>query len=143
MQLMQSSYATFHTADAKMFLAGLLSRPASPRDYVIVGRVEKHTVAVALAEYDALSEEVRKAAASNAEYHKGLGAIEQEWPSGNSGKLSRVKAMKDSLSMVDSLILMNERLYIPRCLRGKIHETLHISHQVVVRTTRRIGERAW
>ena len=72
MQLMRYSYTIFHTSGTQMFLSDPLSRPASPRDAVKVGRVERHAVPVVLAEDDALLEEVREAAAGDEDYREVL-----------------------------------------------------------------------
>lgn len=69
-----------------------------------------------------------------------LRAIESVWPSDTSGESGKVKTMEDSLSVVDDLVLMNARLYIPRELRGRVLKKLHTGHQGVVRTTMKARE---
>ena len=143
MQLMRYSYTILHTAGTQMFLAELLSRPASPRDSVKVRRVESHAMAVVLAEGDALLEEVREAAAGDEDYRKVLRAVESGWPGDASGEVRKLKAMRDNLSVVDGLVLMNARLYVPKGLMRRVLERLHTGHQGVVRTIRRARDSVW
>ena len=142
-RLMRYSYTIFHTAGTQMFLADLLSRPASPRDSVQVTRVERQAMAVVLAEDDALLEEMREATAGDEDYRKVLQAVESGWPGDDSGEVRKVRAMGDSLSIVDGLVLMNVRLYIPKELRRKVLEKLYTGHQGVVHTTRRAIDTVW
>ena len=39
--------------------------------------------------------------------------------------MRKVKAMRDSLSVVDGLVLINARLYVPKGLRRRVLERLH------------------
>ena len=99
-----------------------MSRLASPRGSVKVRRVESHAMAVVLAEGDALLEEVREAAAGDEDYRKVLRAVESGWPGDASGEVRKLKAMRDNLSVVDGLVLMNARLYVPKGLMRRVLE---------------------
>ena len=70
-------------------------------------------MAVVLAE----DEEVRGAAAGDEDYHEVLQAVESRWPGDASNEMRKVKPMRDSLSVLDGLALMNVRLYIPKGMR--------------------------
>ena len=53
-----------------------------------------------------------------------------------SGELKKVRAMRDSLTVANGLVLINARLYVLRKLRQAALRRLHTDHQGIVRMTR-------
>lgn len=143
MRLMRYRYDIFHTPGSQMYLADLLSRPASPKESVKVGRVERHVMEILQAEGDGLVEEIRARGQEDPDYMSVVKAVEGGWPSEVSGELRALKSNREALSVVGGLVMMNARLYVPRVLREEMLERLHRGHQGGVKTYRRSQEAVW
>ena len=143
MRLMRYDYCIFHTPGVDMYLADMLSRPPAPAELVKVGRVERHVQAIILAEDDKLIEEVRSRSREDDDYTTIVRALRGEWPEVLSTEVTKVKGNASSLSMIDGLILMNSRIYIPKAMRREVLQKLHSGHQGRVKTYRRSRDSVW
>lgn len=143
MRLMRYDYRIFHTPGIEMFLADMLSRPPSPAELVKIGRVERHVRAVILAEDDELLKEVRRRSREDDDYTTILQALRGDWPEILSTEVTKVKGNASSLSLIDGLIMMNSRIYIPRAMRKELLRKLHSGHQGIVKTYRRSRDSVW
>lgn len=143
MRLMRYDYTIFHTPGTGMFIADLLSRPPTVRDMVKIQRVESHAEIYINSITDVSIEEVRKTAEKDRDYQDIVRGIEGEWPRTPSPEVKKVRTNADSLSIVDGLVLMNSRIYIPLGMRRKMLLRLHSGHQGIVKTTRRSRDTVW
>jgi transposase InsO family protein len=143
MRLMRYSYEIFHTPGSKMFIADLLSRPPSAHEETKVYRVEMHAKAIIYAVEDGLLEQIKQASEEDEDYQVVLGAMTEGWPSRPSAEVRKVQANAISLTVVDGMIMMNSRIYIPKAMRSDMLRRLHAGHQGMVRTDRRSKDSVW
>lgn len=143
MRLMRYQYRIFHTPGEGMFVADLLSRPPDMKERVKIQRVERHARTYIQAISDVNLEVVRKAGETDADYRDIVRGIGGDWPERLSAEGRRVRANVDNLSIVEGLVMLNSRIYIPLSLRAGILTKLHSGHQGIVKTTRRARESVW
>ena len=142
-RMMRYRYNIFHTPGDKMFLADLLSRPASKRDEIKLQRVENHASRIVAAIEDVLIEKIKGYAETDETYQTVMKGIETGWEYAICGEAKKLKEKKDELSVVNGMIMWNARVYIPINLRKEIMEKLHSGHQGQVKTYRRCQDSVW
>ena len=143
MRLMRYQYDIFHTPGKGMFVADLLSRPPDAKEMVKIQRVERHAQIYVNAISDVNLEAVKEAAEKDTEYQDIVRGIGGDWPERISAEGRKVRANIDNLSIVDGLVMLNTRIYIPLELRAEVLRKLHSGHQGIVKTTRRARESVW
>ena len=143
MRLMRYCYNIFHTPGNKMFIADLLSRPPTKDEAEKVSRVEMHIQSLLSAEEDGLIEEIKAESVLDKEYQDIIRFIREGWPGELKGEMRQVKGSADLLSEKNGMVLMNNRLYIPKKMRTQMLGRLHAGHQGIVKTYRRSQDSIW
>lgn len=143
MRLMRYQYSIFHTPGSGMFIADLLSRPPTVRDVVKIQRVEMHAERYVNAIKDVDLELIKRYGLEDKDYADILRGIDGDWPRVMTAEVKRVRSNADSLSIVDGMIMMNSRLYVPMKMREEMLRKLHSGHQGIVKTVRRSRDAVW
>jgi hypothetical protein len=77
------------------------------------------------------------------DYKTIMKCIRSGWEGDLTEEVKRAKVNAHSLNIVDNLVLMNSRLYVPLSMRQDILSKLHAGHQGIVKTSRRGRESVW
>ena len=137
LRLMRYDFTIFHTPGTQMYLADALSRPAGAVQSVEVQRgqrVELHVRVVSRAEHecpDEMLQEVKEAAEDDEVYTQVLREVEEGWHQGArsyKGDIRRYWTQKEHFTIVDGLLMRDNRVVIPRDLREGILERIHSGH---------------
>ena len=151
MRLMRYSYTIFHTPGKEMHLADLLSRPgSSKKEESAAQRVEMHVRRVMRAEEaqrygDGLLEEVARRGREDKDYQRAIRHIENQWRENrkNYRGLREYYAHRNSLTVVDELIMHGERVVIPAVMRKEMMDRLHEGHLGADKCWKRAREGIW